>query len=132
MLHKLFMHRSFKHQPSTFVILWTMLAGNDHDNFSIRKVVTLCVGNLIYKASSSDVKTMFQSRLNIDVDSAVITRSSDRTSRGCAFVTLKGSEYSQFKQFKALKDKSFLGCKIYVKVGCKIYVKVAKSQRRES
>ena len=102
-----------------------MLAGNDHDNFSIRKVVTLCVGNLIYKASSSDVKTMFQSRLNIDVDSAVITRSSDRTSRGCAFVTLKGSEYSQFKQrFKALKDKSILGRKIYVEV--------AKSQKCES
>lgn len=83
------------------------------------------VGNLSYRASSGDVKKMFQSQLNIEVDSVVIARSSEGTSRGCAFVTLKGSEYSQFKQrFKALKDKSILGRKIYVEI--------AKSQRRES
>jgi RNA recognition motif. (a.k.a. RRM, RBD, or RNP domain) len=99
--------------------------GNDQNDFSNRKYVTLYVGNLSYKASSGDVKKMFQSRLNINVDSAVIARSSEGTSRGCAFVTFRGGDYSQFKQrFKALNDKSILGRKVYVEV--------AKSQRRES
>ena len=99
--------------------------GNYHEDFSNRKFVTIYVGNLSYKASSGDVKNMFQSRLKINIDSAIIARSSEGISRGCAFVTFRGGDYSQFKQrFKALKVKSILGRKVYVEV--------AKSQRRES
>ena len=56
------------------------------------KYVTFYVGSLSYRATSYNVRRVFEKTLQIKIDEVVIARSSDGVSRGCGFVTVRWNE----------------------------------------
>ena len=102
----------------------------------IPESLTLYLGNVSWKATPYHLKKAFRRSLNIKVDTAVIARSSNGLSRGCAFVTVKWRDFFQFDgEFNAKTGQEWARnlCTIMSResiLGRKIYVEVAKQQRR--
>ena len=112
--------------------------GDSGDRSNGPKFLTFYIGNLSFQATSYHLKKAFKDRLNIEVDSAIVARSSDGLSRGCAFVTLKWNDFFQFDEnYKSYaEDENWAShlCTIMNNksiLGRNIYVELAKSQRRE-
>jgi len=106
-----------------------------------KKFQTFYVGNLSFKASTSNIKQTFEKQISMKVDSVVIARDSTGKSRGCAFVTMRWKEFHQRNpsydrdKDSALQDQGWSSLLTYIMnqqsvLGRKIYVEVARSQRR--
>jgi hypothetical protein len=118
-----------------------MIKGFKNDSCGAQKFRSFYVGNLSFKAKSSDIQQAFENHLAIKVDSVMIARDSTGKSRGCVFVTMRLREFH-------VCDPGFLRCKdpstqddkwsrilTYIMdqqsiCGRQIYVEVARSQRR--
>ena len=102
----------------------------------IPECLTLYLGNVSWKATPYYLKRAFRHSLNIKVDTAVIARSSNGLSRGCAFVTVKWRDFFQFDgEYNAKTGQEWASnlCTIMCRksvLGRKIYVEVAKQQQR--
>jgi hypothetical protein len=105
------------------------------------KFQTFYVGNLSFKASTSDIKQAFEQQLSMKVDSVIIASDSAGKCRGCAFVTLLWNEfhlrnpsYDRDKD-SALQDQGWSSLLTIIMnqqsvCGRKIYVELARSQQR--
>ena len=116
--------------------------GFKNDNCGAQKFRTFYVGNLSFKAKSSDIQQAFEKLLSMKVDSVMIARDSTGKSRGCAFVTMRWREFH-------VRNPGYIRCKdpctqddkwsrilTYIMdqqsiCGRQIYVEVACSQRRD-
>ena len=67
--------------------------GFKNDNCGAQKFRTFYVGNLSFKAKSSDIQQAFEKHLSMKVDSVMIARDSTGKSRGGAFVTMRWREF---------------------------------------
>ena len=116
--------------------------GFKNDNCGAQKFRTFYVGNLSFKAKSSDIQQAFEKHLSMKVDSVMIARDSMGKSRGCAFVTMRWKEFHvRNPGFNRDKDPSTQDDKwsrrlTYIMdqqsiCGRQIYVEVARSQRRD-
>ena len=105
------------------------------------KFRTFYVGNLYFKAKSTDIQQAFEKQLSMKVDSVVIARDSNGKSRGCAFVTMRWKEFHNRNpgynrdQEPALQEKLWADYLVNIMnqenvCGRKIYVELARSQRR--
>ena len=99
------------------------------------------VGNLSFKASTSDIKQAFEKQLSMNVDSVIIARDSTGKSRGCAFVTMRWKEFHMRNTLydrdkdSAVQDQGWSSLLTNIMnqqsvCGRKIYVELARSQRR--
>ena len=95
--------------------------------------LTFYLGNLSYRANDTNLKAAIEKRLSLSVDQAVVAFSSDGRSRGCAFVTVRWSDF--------LKSQSNLNADVLVRKFCSsltgkplfgrpVFVELASSQRR--
>ena len=95
--------------------------------------LTFYLGNLSYRANDTNLKAAIEKRLSLSVDQAVVAFSSDGRSRGCAFVTVRWSDF--------LKSQSNLNADVLVRKLCSsltgkplfgrpVFVELASSQRR--
>ena len=102
----------------------------------IQECQTFYVGNVSFHATQYHLKKAFQRSLNIKVDTAVIARSANGLSRGCAFVTVKWRDFFQFDpEYNTQTGQRWANrlCTIMSGesvLGRKIYVELAKQQRR--
>ncbi len=136
--------RELSEKAKSFWNRWLRVAddkGFRNDSCGAQKFRTFYVGNLSFKAKSSDIQQAFEKHLSIKVDSVMIARDSTGKSRGCAFVTMRWREFH-------VRNPGFLRCKdpstqddkwsrilTYIMdqqsiCGRQIYVGVARSQRR--
>ena len=106
-----------------------------------KKFQTFYVGNLSFKASTSDIKQAFEKQLSMKVDSVIIARDSTGKSRGCAFVTMRWKEFHMSNTLydrdkdSAVQDQGWSSLLANIMnqqlvCGHKIYVELARSQRR--
>jgi len=95
--------------------------------------LTFYMGNLSYRANDSNLKTAIEKRFPISVDQAVVAFSSDNRSRGCAFVTVRWSDYlkKQPNSNSHLLVQKFCDCLTGKPLfGRPVFVELACSQRR--
>jgi len=104
---------------------------------SIQECLTFYVGNVSFQATQYHLKKAFQRSLNIKVDTAVIARSANGLSRGCAFVTVKWRDFFQFDPEYSTQTGQLWANRLCTimsgesVLGRKIYVELAKQQRRQ-
>ena len=110
----------------------------DVSSASARKILagdylTFYMGNLSYRANDTNLKAAIEKRLSVPVDQVALAYSSDGKSRGCAFVTVRWSDY--------LKSQSNFNAETLVHQLCSSltgkplfgrpdFVELASSQRR--
>ena len=91
--------------------------------------LTLFMGNLSYRANDTNLKAAIEKRIPISVDQAAVAFSSDGRSRGCAFVTVRWSDYLKSQSLSnsqllvqkfcdRLTGKSLLGRPVFVELAC--------------
>ena len=91
--------------------------------------LTFYMGNLSYRANDTNLKAAIEKRIPISVDQAVVAFSSDGRSRGCAFVTVRWSDYLKSQSLSnsqllvqkfcdRLTGKSLLGRPVFVELAC--------------
>ena len=95
--------------------------------------LTLYMGNLSYRANDTNLKAAIEKRLSVPVDQVAVAYSSDGKSRGCAFVTVRWSDYlksqSNFNAETLVHNlcSSLTGKPLF---GQPVFVELASSQRR--
>ena len=105
-----------------------------------KKFQTFYVGNLSFKASTSDIKQAFETQLSMKVDSVIIARDSTGKSRGCAFVTMRWKEFHMRNTLydrdkdSAMQDQGWSSLLTNIMnqqsiCGRKIYIELARRQR---
>ena len=110
----------------------------DVSSASARKILsgdylTFYMGNLSYRANDTNLKAAIEKRLSVPVDQVVVAYSSDGKSRGCAFVTVRWSDYlksqSNFNAETLVHNlcSSLTGKPLF---GRPVFVELASSQRR--
>jgi hypothetical protein len=91
--------------------------------------LTFYIGNLSYRATDATLKNSIEARMPISVDQSVVAYSSDGKSRGCAFVTVRWSDYLRahsgtdpqllVRQFcDSLTGKPLFGRPVFVELAC--------------
>ena len=110
----------------------------DVSSASARKILsgdylTFYMGNLSYRANDTNLKAAIEKRLSVPVDQVAVAYSSDGKSRGCAFVTVRWSDYlksqSNFNAETLVHNlcSSLTGKPLF---GRPVFVELASSQRR--
>ena len=105
------------------------------------KFRTFYVGNLSFKANSTDIQKAFEKQLSMKVNSVVVARDSKGKSRCCAFITMRWKEFHDRNpgynrdQETAVQEKLWADFLVNIMneediCGRKIYVELARSQRR--
>ena len=91
--------------------------------------LTFYIGNLSYRATDAALKNSIEARMPISVDQSVVAYSSDGKSRGCAFVTVRWSDYLRThsgtdpqllvrKFCDSLTGKPLFGRPVFVELAC--------------
>ena len=110
----------------------------DVSSASARKILsgdylTFYMGNLSYRANDTNLKAAIEKRLSVPVDQVAVAYSSDGKSRGCAFVTVRWSDYlksqTNFNAETLVHNlcSSLTGKPLF---GRPVFVELASSQRR--